>query len=51
MFQCLECDAPVGENSWDDDDEFYCPRCGSHDIDLYVEADNPMTVRDIYPAE
>jgi len=55
MFQCLECDAPVSiDNYFDDDsldDDPCCPRCGSTDIDLYIEPDRQLTVRDVYPVE
>jgi len=55
MFQCLECNQPMNiDNYFDDDcldDGPRCLRCGSTDIDLYIEPDRVLTARDVYPAE
>jgi len=54
MFQCLECGFAVSETAIDLEDdmpELTCSHCGSDDIDLYIEPDRVLTVRDVYPAE
>jgi len=51
MFQCLECNTAISNDAFDDDGEIVCLLCGSTDIDLYIEPDRQLTVRDVYPAE